>query len=166
MGFQIQGGRKTNLEDFIVVPSKEFETQEPLVIEVKSKNKTRVSRDHLRQLDDRVFDLSGEEEIRKRRLPRNNKNTFYITAGLPPGPDVHPTPHKGVLVFNGPIGVPFANRPQNCIHPNEMEFVEKRFFCIISFQRLLNVYNRFESREINKQQIWETIHKCSGLLEL
>lgn len=163
MGFQIRDGRKNNLEDFIVDPSEEFETQIPLVIEVKSNKNSCLSRVDLRQLDDWVFELSGEEEIRKRRSPKNKQNTFYITAGLPPGPDVHPAPHKGVLIFNGPIGIPFADRPKNCIHPNNMEFVEKRFFCIFSFSDIVEISNQIFNSNLDKKQIWELIHKCSGL---
>lgn len=166
MGFQIRSGRKNNLEDFLVDPSKEFETQIPLVIEVKSSKGPCLLLDDLRQLDDRVFELSGEEEIRKRRALKDSKNIFYITAGLPPGPDTHPTPHKGVLIFNGPLKVPFADRPKNCVHPNDRDFVEKRFFCIFPFSDIVEISKKISEGNLDKKQIWESIHQCSGLWKL
>ena len=165
IGFDIREGRQKNLEDFIVYPSDEFKTLSPLAIEVKSGKSSCIARDDLRQLDDWVFELSGEEKIRKLRPSNFKPNTFYITAGLPPGPDTHPTPHKGVLIYNGPLGVQFNDRPQNCIHTNDIEYVEKRFFCILSLQTLTKVYDQFVKGELNKKQIWESIHNSSGLWE-
>ncbi|MFA5903590.1 MAG: hypothetical protein WC836_06605 [Desulfobacula sp.] len=164
IGLQIREGRRENLEDFIVNPSTDFTTKIPLAIEVKSGKNQCISRDDLRQLDDWVFELSGEEDIRKRRPPET-KNTFYITAGLPPGPDTHLTPHKGVFIFNGSIGTPFENRPTNCIHPNDIEFAKKRFFCVFKFQDIVEISLKVNERELELSKIWESIHNCSGLWE-
>jgi hypothetical protein len=74
----------------------------------------------------------------------------------------HPNPHKGVLVFNGPLGMPFDRRPSSCIHPNDAEFVKKRHFSIISLQTLIARVRDIQSRVLNREDFWESIHATAG----
>lgn len=164
MGFQIREARARNLEDHVVHPSEGFKTQYPLALEVKSSRKPCLERDDLRQLDDWVFELSGEEHIRKFRRIKG-KNVVYITAGLPAAPS-HPNPHKGVMIFNGPLGQEFDQRVSPCVNANELEFVEKRYFCVIPFQTLIQMSDQISQRSVAKEDAWEMIHTCSGILEL
>ena len=127
MNFEVIRGRP-NLEDLIV---KADDKSDPLVVEIKSaKNSSSPSTTDLRQLDDYVFELSGEEVARKEGLGRSklHSDTFNGWGGR----QRHPTPHKGVMVFNGPTNKPFDQRPSDWLGSNEKEFAERRNFCIIS----------------------------------
>ncbi len=165
MGFHIREGRKGgNLEDYVIDASADFNTQLPVALEIKSGKKPCLERGDLRQLDDWVFELSGEDRIRRFR-PTRGRNVVYITAGLPVGPSSHPTPHKGVLVFNGPLGVKFHERLAACVNENDLEFVEKRYFCIIPFQTLIEMAQHIEEETLTRSDAWEMIHCCSGILQ-
>jgi hypothetical protein len=166
LGLPVTEGRRRNLEDLIVNARDDFTTPFPLAVEVKGTNRAYVVRRELRELDDWVFELSGEEKIRRRRRPprTHGKYVYYWTAGLPPGPDSHPTPHKGVLVFNGPLGMHFEERSANCINPNDLEFVHKRYFCIIPFQILLDAASKVASKDVTLHDLWEKIHQTEGVL--
>ena len=167
MGFKMSPGRAKNLEDFIIEPHKHFSRQSPLVVEVKSGKDQYIHRDHLRQLDDWVFELSGEDKARKGDTLRGSSQVGW-SHGKPvrmPKPYKHPTPHKGVMVYNGPVGVMFKDRNKNCINPNDSEFVNKRSFCIIPFHILVRCFEKLLTNEIKPEELWEKTHKTSGLLE-
>jgi len=167
MDYGIQNGR-SGLEDFVIYPPTDTLRKEPIVVEVKSANKPSLTIADLRQIDDYVFDLSGEEIIRKR--PPNNPNTFYLSAGLPPGPDRHPTPHKGVLIFNGPISIEFSKRGEtdNILHPNHLDFISKRNICVIPFKRLIDrqsLYDGAENKQKFQAEFWDQIFGTEGILK-
>ena len=109
MGFDVVKGR-SSMEDFIIKPPLDTQISDPLVLEVKSSQKPNLSRDNLRQLDDWVFDLSGEEKARKEGLGGGVDPLAMVTQGLASRKKRHPTPHKGVLIFNGPVGIDFSVR--------------------------------------------------------
>lgn len=165
MGLLVRDGRK-GLEDLIVTPVTPPEGNSPtiplpaipLVVEVKSSRKAFISRDDLRQLDDWVFELSGEEQARKHgiTLPGNP-----ILQGYGGVTGRHGTPHKGVMVFNGPVGMPFNSRTV-CLGPNEEEFAKKRNFAIIPLATLIDCEKEITSRSELLSQIWASIHKCEG----
>jgi len=168
MGFIVSPGRAKNLEDFIIEAQQHFSIQSPLVVEVKSGKHQYISRDDLRQLDDWVFELSGEEKARK-------GDTFSdsFQAGWSYGKPViipkqykHPTPHKGVMVYNGPVGTLFEDRNNNCINPNDSEYVNKRFFCIIPFHILVSCFEKLLANEIEPEELWEKIQRTTGVLEV
>lgn len=166
MQFHIREGRKgENLEDYVIDASPEFNPQLPVVLEIKSGKKPCLERDDLRQLDDWVFELSGEDRIRRFR-PIRGRNVAYISAGLPVGPSSHPSPHKGVMVFNGPLGVEFHQRVVRCVNANDLEFVAKRYFCIIPLQTLVELAHQIRQGSLTPHDTWEMIHACSGILRL
>lgn len=168
MSFKVSPGRAMNLEDFIIEPRKHFSIQSPLVVEVKSGKGQYIPRDNLRQLDDWVFELSGEEKARKGDTFNDSfqPGWSYGKSVIMPKQYKHPTPHKGVMVYNGPVGTMFKDRNNNCINPNNSEFVDKRFFCIVPFHILLSCSEKLIANEIEPEELWEKIHKTSGLLEV
>lgn len=163
MGFSIQRGR-TGMEDYVVAPLEEAEPQRPLVIEVKSSRKPTIGRDELRQIDDWVFDLSGEELARKHGLGDGRDTRAIMTHGQFVSRKFHPTPHKGVLIFNGPIGIPFSERGGSCLNANDEDFVRKRNLCIIPFGVLIQYLDRFFSNANVATEFWTLIHATAGVL--
>jgi len=135
VGLNIAEGRPGQ-EDFVITAKTDDEYKDNIVIEVKSSRSPNPKIDDLRQLDDWVFDLSGEEKARKRGLGGGLDPLVMATNGLISRPKKHPTPHKGILIFNGPIGMPFEQRIAPILHPNQVNFVEKRNFCVIGIDKL------------------------------
>lgn len=159
-GFVVERGRPF-LEDLVVRPADGLRPAVPLVAEIKSSSRASPSRGDLRQLDDWVFDLSGEEGARKRGL--TNYASYFLRLGFPT-PAFHPSPHKGVLVFNGPLGTEFEKRSTEWLGANEKEFAARRNFCVISLPLLLNWHSFCRSSQDGSAQFWRTIHESSGLL--
>lgn len=79
-------------------------------------------------------------------------------------PRHHPTPHKGVFILNAPIGTPFNKRNKECLNPNDFDFVDKRDFCILPLDVLINYFNKSITDPAIKRDFWETIHNTSGIL--
>lgn len=154
-GFLISVGRP-GMEDFVVERGAGDEPADNLVLEVKASRKSQPTLDDLRQLDDWVFDLSGEEIARKEGLGGGLDSLAIATDGYYTETKRHPAPHKGVLVFNGPIGIPFDNRPRDILHPNQQVFAAKRNFCVIGLEQLLQVLSNH--REI----AWNALHGTVG----
>lgn len=165
MGFEIKKGR-LGLEDFVVQPPQNIQPNEPIVLEVKSSRKQNLYRDNLRQLDDWVFDLSGEEKARKEGLGGGPDPVALATEGIATARKKHPSPHKGVMIFNGPIGEEFNVRKDDCINPNDFEFVEKRNFCVIPFHTLVVIAEAYTKNVSIKETFWDCIHKTSGILDM
>ncbi len=161
MGLDIRRGRPS-LEDFVVEPPAEAKTKHPLVIEVKSGRKSSVSRDDLRQLDDWVFELSQEEIARKQGLGGGFDPLAMETQGLVSLKHHHPTPHKGVLVFNVPVGTPFDQRTSDCLSPDELTFARKRNFCVIPIKHLIDTSEIIAKGEKSATDFWESIHESLG----
>ena len=154
-GLNINEGR-SGQEDFVVIAHENDEHKDNLVIEVKSSRSPNPKLDDLRQLDDWVFDLSGEEKARKQGLGGGLSPISMATNGMFNITERHPTPHKGVLVFNGPIGIAFKERNSSILHPNQIEFVEKRNFCIIGIDSLATLMKQ------NKNNAWSILHATIG----
>jgi hypothetical protein len=154
-GFNIKKGRRGK-EDFVIIFTNDTSIKTNIVIEVKSARQQQLKLDNLRQLDDWVFDLSGEEKARKDGLGGGFDITACATDGRMSTRHKHPTPYKGILVFNGPVGTSFSDRPMSMLHDNQVKFVEKRNFCIISIDDLKVLL------EQDKDQVWEILHKTSG----
>lgn len=173
MKFDVTPGRD-GMEDLIVPVPDGFQPpsgrpHRPLVLEVKSSRKLYISRDDLRQLDDWVFELSGEEKARKHGLGGGGGIDYMaivshgmLTSGSRPA--FHPSPHKGVLVFNGPIGTPFSARTTRCLGPNEEEFAYRRDFCIIPFDTLLKYLEECQKDTSVNKEVWNQIQSTAGLL--
>ena len=171
MGFCVCPGRQGK-EDFTVTPPADGRGHDPLVVEVKSSGKPNLARADLRQLDDWVFDLSGEERIRKYRgssgwnRPRG-RTVAYITAGLPAGPAgpwPHPSPHKGVMIFNGPTGTPFCRRSRTSINVNDEDFVKSRTLCVVPFGELVRWHEAYERGNSSvKDAFWKGLQETTGI---
>jgi len=163
MGFQIELG-PPRLYDAIVRPFEGLYPEKPIVVEVKSSGKVGPSREDLRQLDDWVFELSREEFARKEGLGGGCDSLAWASYGVITKRHTHPNPHKGVLVFNGPIGQLFENRSENWLGEGEKEFAQKRDFCIISLECLISWYNGYQKDNSVNCNFWKVIHSISGIL--
>ncbi len=154
-GFSIHPGRNRK-EDFVVEAPCDSQLEDRIVIEVKSSSSPNPKIDDLRQLDDWVFDLSGEEEARKHGLGGGLDVWAMAHHGMFTSKKRHPTPHKGLMVFNGSIGTPFHERKSAILHPNHIEFAEKRNFCVISIADLPSVLS------LGPEQAWQVFHETVG----
>ena len=163
MGFKISDGRP-GLEDFVVDPPSDSSIADRVILEVKSSRKPQIERDDLRQLDDWIFDLSGEEGARKRGLPVGV--SAIVTGGFGVSPRKHSSPHKGVLVFNGPINTPFEERAQTCLGQNDNDFVNKRNFCILPLADLISYSVTVQRGKKRSIEFWELLHSACGLFQL
>ena len=164
ISIDVHDGRAPNLEDLILHPGEKSTTQKPIVVEVKSSKKPQIILRDLRQLDERVYDLSGEEKARKQGLEPEVVGMMtspWTEVFTKPGR--HPSPHKGAMIFNGPIGVPFKERGE-CMTNNNAPFVDKRNLCIIPFGTLLGYHQRIVNQEMMAYELWEMIHKTAGVL--
>jgi hypothetical protein len=159
------GDEREKLEDLVVkVPA--FATRSvPLVLEVKSGKAPNPTRGQLRQLDDWVFELSGEAQIRKNVYEKVDPYRTYTSPGaIPPRPS-HPTPHKGVFLYNGPLGQPFDQRRIPMLSQNEAQFAQIRSFCVISFPCLLSWSVACDESSQAVQEFWGRVQTCTGELE-
>lgn len=164
MGFKVELKKCDESKwDGIIHPSKELKPRKPIVLEVKSCDKKSPKMDDLRQLDDWVFQLSGEEEARKKNL--GGKVVTMVNGVGVALAQVHPTPHKGVMVFNGQLGVPFKGRESDWLESNQSEFVQLRDFCIISLECLICWYEQCKEDDIIVQDFWSNIHSTVGILQ-
>jgi hypothetical protein len=128
---------------------------------VKSSRRNGPGLSELRQLDDWVFRLSGEEKARKDGLSSPSR---IITGGFGGGPVHHPSPHKGVFVFNGPLGKPFSDRDEKWLGPNELDFADSRNFCMLRFETLLNWSRLIEQGTVSLQEFWKLLHHTVGTM--
>lgn len=163
MGISIARGRN-GLEDFVANPPSGATTSRPLVIEVKSDRKPSVQREDLRQLDDWVFDLPQEEIARKKGLGGRPDALARATHGLVSKTHHHPSPHKGVLVFNAPVGVSFEQRTSPPLSPGELAFAQKRNFCVIPIQELIAIEWAIRQGRKTVLEVWEAINETCGVL--
>ncbi|MGB2808852.1 MAG: hypothetical protein WBC22_13995 [Sedimentisphaerales bacterium] len=166
-GMKVEDGRPS-MEDFVIKPPKKSEFYLSLVIEVKSKSKQSPEMDHLRQLDDWVFDLSGEHGVRKRGYKLWNKHSSKISGvsiGAWQPPHIHPKRYKGVFIFNGPIGMPFENRSTDWLEDNQEKFVKDRGFCMISLESLISWAEACHDNDERLNLFWKKIYETNGILQ-
>lgn len=179
-GFTVARGRYMR-EDWIVTSSDDWEPNLTVAIEVKSMQPdkprdqrgttagTSPTKTHLRQLDDYIFDLSGEKAHRRRGVTawanplisdtviggRVYPNT--CTAGAIGYPVIPPDSHKGLLVFNGPADTPFDERSKKWLRKSAAEFAEERSFCIISLENLIAWADRCDGNEQLQRTFWKML---------
>jgi hypothetical protein len=162
MGFIVEKG-PDGYYDVLIKPAGGWKPTYPLVVEIKSGKSPSPGRHELRQLDDWVFELSGEEAVRKGKAvaPGN-----LITRGLGGSLYSHPTPHKGLMIYNGSLGTSFADRTQGdaWLGANEKEFAERRAFCVASLPCILEWFDRHKRDDTIAHRLWETIHATIGVL--
>jgi len=161
IGFSPTRGR-AGFEDFIVPVPNGVKIKRPLVIEVKSDRKPYIQRDDLRQLDDWVFDLSKEDVARKSGLGGGIDPMAMLSHGMVSTKHSHPSPHKGVLIFNGPVGQPFTSRVDSPLSNDERQFAEKRNFCVITFGHLVELEDSVRTGRASLTEIWDKIHATEG----
>ncbi|MBW7865747.1 MAG: hypothetical protein GX580_17400 [Candidatus Hydrogenedens sp.] len=164
-GFVINRGRDGK-EDFVIHPPEKCIPPKPIVLEVKSARKDQLGQDELRQLDDWVFDLSGEENARKHGLGGGGDTIAWLSQGIMTKRHYHPSPHKGVIVFNGPVGVPFAQRTGSCLSELGLEFAKKRSFCVIPFPVLIEHITCIRKNKDEMINFWRSMHETEGLLKI
>ena len=150
-GFQVVDGPPGE-HDALVQPPPNARWKMPVVLEIKSSKLPSPARGDLRQLDDWVFGLSGEARIRRR-------GTMSIDEF---GPRL--TRHKGVMVFNGPVGTPFNQRAPNWLGGNEVAFAELHFLCVARLDHVLAWCGRAQGDEAQRLQFWEAMYGTGGAL--
>lgn len=165
MGIAIKRGRN-GFEDFVATPPTGATPNRPLVIEVKSDRKSTVQTEVLRQLDDWVFDLSQEEVARKEGLGGGFDLLSQYTGGLLTDTYHHPSPHKGVLVLNAPLGNSFEQRALPSLSADQVTFIQKRNFCIFPIQELIAIEQAIRQGRETVPDVWKAIHKTCGILSL
>lgn len=164
VGFTIRSSRE-GFEDFIIIPPENTNTRDPIVLEVKSSRQPQIKREDLRQLDDWVFDLSNEHKARKHGLGGGGDLLSYASGGVFTSINRRPSPHKGVMIFNGPVSTQFDQRRTSCLAANDIEFVEKRNFCVVPFESLLTFVSMIRDYTSTEVELWEKLHECIGVLQ-
>ena len=174
-GFAVARGRHQR-EDWVVTTPADWPPNLPIAVEVKSmqpeepRGERSVSagasptRTHLRQLDDYIFDLSGEKAHRKRGVTAwanplirdtvigGQVYSSTSTAGAVGYPVTPPKSHKGLLVFNGPADTPFMERPEQWLRKSAAEFARERSFCVIALEDLISWSDVCVQNEENQQR--------------
>ena len=145
-----------------------LELENPIVLEIKSSNKASgPSIAELRELDDWVFELSGEEFARKEGLGGGCDPLAVSSYGMVTERHTHPSPHKGVMVFNGPREKKFQERQEkDILVSDQKDFVFKRNICIISLECLISWYDEYQINNSVNSNFWEIIHSTVGVLPL
>lgn len=164
VGFEVAEGRP-GLEDLVVMAPDGADTKFPWVVEVKSSSKPQLNRDDLRQLDDWVFDLSQEAEARRNGLGGGFDPLAVATDGFLTGTHHHPSPHKGVMITNTMCGIAFQERDVQPLAPNDTDFVEKRNFCILPLDMLLEWQRSIEKGDTDLLEFWQIVHESRGVLD-
>ena len=133
------------------------------VLEIKGHDKggARIG-DDLRQLDDWVFRVSGEEKARKERVLVSEPTWSYGESRQGPGYFQHPDPHKGLFILNHDI----KNEPADRCAPfasNEINFSESRNHCLIDFLSFLKLYDKWKGDLYTLEDILLALYKTVGV---
>jgi hypothetical protein len=181
VGMDVSCEPRGSKEDFILKPRADWLPQNTIVLEVKGKlSKTSPNtKEDLRQLDDRVFELSGEMTIRRRTLnawndplhrvqnigPPHLGISFVTNPGPIPRSQTHPNVVKGVLLFNGPTTMPFEERKSEWLGSDQLEFAEFRSFCVISLQTLIGWVDACTEDDELCGIFWRTLYETHGCMK-
>lgn len=181
VGIDVSHEPRGSKEDFILKPRADWLPQNTIVLEVKGKlSKTSPNtKEDLRQLDDRVFELSGEMTIRRRTLhawndplhrvqnigPPHLGISYVTNPGAIPRSQTHPAAVKGVLLFNGPTTTPFEEREVDWLGQDQMEFAVIRSFCVISLQTLISWVNACNENDELCGIFWRMLHETHGCMK-
>lgn len=163
MGLTVSIGRGS-LEDLVVSVPDFAQPSIPLVVEVKSGKQDGPDTADLRQLDDWVFQLSGEAAIRRLGIENQGRARNWRDLGALQSGPVHPSPHKGVLLYNGPVGRPFSERASTILQPNQKEFALSRSFCVLSMPCLLSWASGCAASPPLLRTFWLEVQSCMGEL--
>jgi len=153
--------------DLIINAQDSFINKTPIVVEIKSGKSFSPSRHQLRQLDDWVFELSGEAKARKEGLgkggPVYDPQAKIYGSNLIRQPKLHhPTPHKGLMIYNNSEGIHFTGVPFTLGY-NELEFCKKRNFCVMSFSQFYEITTKIKNDEFSANSFWTKIHNTQGV---
>ena len=135
------------------------------VLEIKSHKKHGAIIDDLRELDDWVFCVSGEEKARKERIYVCEAHWILGQPAEAGGYFQHPDPHKGVLILNHDTKNKVDDR---CVPfgPSAIAFAETRNFCLIDFPTFLSLYERWRKNLCSLGGILTAIYKSVGAFEM
>jgi len=132
------------------------------VLEIKGHDKGGARIEDLRQLDDWVFRVSGEEKARKERVLVAEPIWSYGESRVGPGYFQHPDPHKGLFILNHDI----KNEPADRCAPfgsNEIRFSESRNHCLIDFLVFLQLYDKWKEKMYSLEDILLTLYETVGV---
>lgn len=166
IGFKITFEKNID-SDGIIKPNDTFKNKKPIVFEVKSGKTNSPSRTELRQLDDYIFELSGEEKARKEGLGESgfkyNPLQGLYGHGLEKREKLfHPTPHKGLMIFNNTSGAFFKDNFLFELGFNESEFSNKRDICVLSYKELIDYSELVLDGKMMLEDLWNLIHETVG----
>ena len=166
MGFKITFDKNVD-SDGIITPNDIFKIKKPIVIEIKSGKTNSPTRTELRQLDDYIFELSGEEKARKEGLGNsglkyNPLQNLYGQGFEKQKKHFHPTPHKGLMIFNNTAGTLFNDNFHFELGFNEREFSNKRDICVLSYKELLDYSKLVLDDKMMLEDLWKLIHETVG----
>ncbi len=166
MGFKITFDKNVD-SDGIITPNDIFKIKKPIVIEIKSGKTNSPTRTELRQLDDYIFELSGEEKARKEGLGNsglkyNPQHNLYGQGFEKQKKLFHPTPHKGLMIFNNTAGTLFNDNFHFELGFNEREFSNKRDICVLSYKELLDYSKLVLDNKMMLEDFWKLIHETVG----
>lgn len=153
--------------DGIINHNDNFNIKKPIVLEIKSGKSNCPSRTQLRQLDDYIFELSGEEKARKEGLggtglkydPLHN---MYGRNLVKQKKLYHPTPHKGLMIYNNTEGTFFKESFHFELEFNEKVFCAKRDICVLSYKEFLDISKLIMEDKMQIEDFWNLIHKTVG----
>jgi hypothetical protein len=168
IGFKIMFEKNID-SDGIIHHNDGFHLKKPIVLEIKSGKSNCPSRTQLRQLDDYIFELSGEEKARKEGLGETGLKydplqSIYGNNLKKQKKLYHPTPHKGLMIYNNTEGSFFKENFVFELGYNEKEFSVKRDICILSYKEFLELSKPIIENEMPLEYLWDLIHKTVGTI--
>lgn len=166
IGFKITFEKNID-SDGIIRPNEGFKIKKPIVFEIKSGKSNYPNRTQLRQLDDYIFELSGEEKARKEglgdaSLKYDPIHNIYGAGFAKQKKLYHPTPHKGLMIYNNTEGTFFKDNFLFEIGFNEKEFSRKRDICVLSYKEFLDFSKRVIDKNMQLEELWNLIHTTVG----
>jgi len=130
------------------------------VLETKSTTRRPANLEMVRQLDDWVYQLSGEEWARKHGSKING--LALLTDGLGTSAAQHLKPHRGVLVLNHCCMKPLP-RPEP--FPGKVvEFAQTRAFCLLTWPDLLDLRHMVTEARVSGQDVLRAVWATFGVL--
>jgi hypothetical protein len=173
LGFDVKTNREVTFPGLDVTPPFDayipapdnISPQKALVVEVKSSKKEWPVTDDLRQLDDYIYQLSGEERFRKQKIGLSHYPVWITNRISMPGWRIsYPESYKGVLVFNCTKGTHFEARSDKWVRHDQVKFAQQRRFCVMTLKCLLAWNDAIIGGEKTKQDLWSAIHQTDGEL--
>lgn len=163
LGLNAEWGRPLK-EDILIDAPNFADYPVQFVLEVKGRKNSTPEMSDLRQLDDWIFDLSGESGFRQAGMEKPQRNALALWKGAVQPRARHPSPVKGVMIYNGEKGTAFDQRSPFDLPDNQLEFVRKRHICVISFASLVAWETACLKSEMTVEEFWQKMKDCRGIL--